>query len=235
MTTTTATEIRRADSRGFADHGWLRSFHSFSFADYHNPARMGFGALRVINEDRVAAGQGFGTHGHADMEILSYVLEGELAHQDSLGTGAVIRPGELQRMTAGTGVRHSEHNGSKTDPVHFLQIWIVPDRHGHTPGYEQKAFPVEGRRGKLQLLASPDGADGSVTIHQDVRLWTTVVGAGDEVVYTVADSRRAWVQVIRGVLTLDGQRLETGDAAAVSAAGALNLGGAGEVLVFDLA
>ena len=230
---TAGTEIRRGDTRGFADHGWLRSFHSFSFADYHHPERMGFGALRVINEDRVAAGQGFGTHGHENMEILSYVLDGELAHRDSLGTGAVIRPGELQRMSAGTGVRHSEFNSSQTDPVHFLQIWILPDRRGHAPGYEQKAFPVEGRRGKLQLLASPDGAEGSVTIHQDARVWTTI--PEEEVVYTVPAGRKAWVQVVRGAISVDGERLEAGDAAVVSDAGALHLGGKGEALIFDLA
>jgi len=230
-------DIRRGATRGFADHGWLRSFHSFSFADYHDPARMGFGALRVINEDRVAAGQGFGTHGHENMEILSYVLDGELAHKDSLGTGAVIRPGELQRMSAGTGVRHSEFNASKVDPVHFLQIWITPDRRGHTPGYEQKAFPSDERRGKLRLLASPDGREGSVTIHQDAQLWATLLGAGEAVSYAVPTARKAWIQVARGTVTVDGQRLEAGDAATLTSGEVRIAGDAGdaEVLIFDLA
>jgi redox-sensitive bicupin YhaK (pirin superfamily) len=232
-------QIRRASERGYADHGWLRSFHTFSFADYRDPRWMGFRALRVINEDRVAAGGGFPTHPHADMEIISYVLDGQLAHRDSMGTGSVIRPGEVQRMSAGTGVYHSEMNGSKSDPVHFLQIWILPDRRGHQPGYEQKAFPTEERDGKLRLVASGDGREGSVTVHQDVNLYGTLVGAGQEVRHTIAPGRHAWVQVARGSATVNGTRLDAGDAAYTSDAGELAIAGVdggdqAELLVFDL-
>ncbi len=229
--------IRRAGERGHAQHGWLDSRHTFSFADYYDPAHMGFRALRVINEDRVAPGQGFGTHGHRDMEIISYVLEGQLEHRDSLGTGAVLRPGEVQRMSAGTGVRHSEFNPSQTEPVHFLQIWIVPERAGIAPGYEQKAFPADERRGKLRLVASRDGRDGSLTIHQDVQLHAGLLDPGQKAEYRLPPGRYAWVHIARGSLSLDGERLEAGDAAAVSAPGTLALQGreAAELLLFDLA
>jgi redox-sensitive bicupin YhaK (pirin superfamily) len=234
-------QLRRATERGHADHGWLDSWHTFSFADYHDPRHMGFRALRVINEDRVAPGGGFPRHGHRDMEIVSYVLDGALEHKDSIGTGSVIRPGDVQRMSAGTGVMHSEYNASTSAPVHFLQIWIVPDRHGHAPGYEQKAFSAEAKRGRLRLVASPDGADGSVTIHQDARLYATLLPPSVVVEHALAAGRHAWVQVARGAIELDGQRLDTGDAAAVSDAAVVTLRGAGEgeteaeVLVFDLA
>jgi quercetin 2,3-dioxygenase len=228
--------IRRAGERGHAQHGWLDSFHTFSFADYYDPAHMGFRALRVINEDRVSPGQGFGTHGHRDMEIISYVLAGQLEHKDSLGTGAIVRPGEVQRMSAGTGVRHSELNPSRTEPLHFLQIWIVPATLGTPPSYEQKAFPESERRGKLRLVASPDGREGSVTINQDVRLLAGLLGAGESTRYQLAAGRHAWIQVARGRLDLGGTRLDAGDAAAVTQGGALDLAGvdSAEVLVFDL-
>ncbi len=228
--------IRRANDRGYADHGWLRSFHTFSFAGYYDEAHMGFGPLRVINEDRVAAGQGFGKHSHRDMEILSYVLDGALEHKDSIGTGSVIRPGDVQRMSAGTGVAHSEFNASKTDPVHFLQIWIVPDRAGHAPGYEQKAFSTEERQGKLRLVASPDGRDGSLTIHQDATLRAGLLAAGETATYALPEGRSAYVHVARGTVTLNGERLGAGDAAAIEDSGELVLTGvdAGEVLLFDL-
>ena len=231
--------IRRAEERGHADHGWLDTRHTFSFADYHDPEHMGFGDLRVINEDRVQPGTGFGTHGHRDMEIISYVLEGELAHQDSMGNGSTIRPGEVQRMSAGTGVRHSETNPSRERPVHFLQIWIQPSRPGVEPGYEQKAFPAGERRGKLRLVASPDGRDGSLTIHQDARLSLALLANGERVVHAVAKGRRAWVQVARGELTLNGERLHAGDGAAVEGETALEIvaenAEPAEALVFDLA
>ncbi len=231
--------IRRAEERGHADHGWLDTRHTFSFADYHDPAHMGFGDLRVINEDRVQPGTGFGTHGHRDMEIVSYVLRGELEHRDSMGNGSVVRPGEVQRMSAGTGVRHSERNPSPCEPLHFLQIWILPSEHGLAPGYEQKAFPAEERRGKLRLVASPDGGrDGSVTLHQDARLSIALLAEGERVRHEIAGGRRAWVQVARGELALNGARLRAGDGAAVEDEVALEIEGtstpAAEVLVFDL-
>jgi redox-sensitive bicupin YhaK (pirin superfamily) len=230
--------IRPADQRGHADHGWLDTRHTFSFAAYHDPQHMGFGPLRVINEDRVAPGTGFGTHGHRDMEILSYVLEGELAHRDSMGNGSVIRPGEVQRMTAGTGVTHSEENPSRQRPVHFLQIWIQPSRRGLAPGYEQRAFPEAERRGRLRLVASPDGADGSVTIHQDARVWIGLLADDERVRHTLAAGRNAWVHVARGELTLGGRPLRAGDGAAVTDEAELDLAATGaapaEVLVFDL-
>ena len=229
-------QLRRANERGHADHGWLNSFHTFSFADYHDPAHMGFRALRVINDDTVAPGRGFGAHPHRDMEIISYVLDGELAHKDSMGNGSIIRPGEVQRMSAGTGVVHSEHNPGKA-PVHFLQIWIMPDRRNHQPGYEQKAYPLEERAGTLRLVASPDGADGSVTIHQDARLYTTNLADGDAVAHELAAGRHAWIHVARGEVALGDTVLRAGDAASTSDPGRLELrgrpGGA-EVLVFDL-
>jgi len=230
--------IRRAEERGHADHGWLDTRHTFSFADYHDPAHMGFGDLRVINEDRVQPGAGFPTHGHRDMEIISYVLEGELAHRDSLGNGSTIRPGEVQRMSAGTGVRHSEMNASASQPVHFLQIWILPSQRGLAPGYEQRAFPSEERRGRLRLVASPDGRDGSVTVHQDARLSIALLADGERVRHELASGRRAWVHVARGELTVNGSRLRAGDGAAVEDEVALEIEGtstpAAEVLVFDL-
>jgi redox-sensitive bicupin YhaK (pirin superfamily) len=230
-------QIRRAKERGFADHGWLRSFHTFSFADYHDPAHMGFRALRVINEDRVAAGKGFGTHGHRDMEIVSYVLEGALEHKDSMGNGSVIRPGDVQRMSAGTGVTHSEQNGSKTEGVHFLQIWIVPAKRNTGPGYEQKNFTAEDKRGRLRVVASADGRDGSVTIHQDATLLAGLFDAGERASFEVKPGRAAWVHVARGAIELGGTLLEAGDAAGIEDAGAHEIVGKGgaEVLVFDLA
>jgi hypothetical protein len=232
-------KIRRALERGHAEHGWLESYHTFSFADYIDRAHMGFRALRVINEDRVQAGQGFGRHPHRDMEIVSYVLEGALEHKDSMGNGSVIRPGDVQRMSAGTGVFHSEFNASKTELVHFLQIWIVPDREGHAPGYEQKAFSVDDRRGKLRLVASSDGRDGSVTIHQDARMLATLLARGESVTYDLAPKRGAWIHVARGSIEVDGTKLEAGDAAAIEDAKTITLAGAlddaSEALVFDLA
>ena len=230
-------QVRKSNDRGHADHGWLDSHHTFSFADYYDPAAMGFRALRVINEDRVAPAQGFGTHGHRDMEILSYVLDGGLAHKDSSGGGGVIRPGDVQRMSAGTGVMHSEFNASRTDPVHFLQIWLVPDRRGIAPGYEQKTFPPEQRQGQLRLIASPDAADGSLKIHQDARVYTTLLGKGDSVTHALAPGRHAWVQVARGKIRLGDVTLSAGDGAAISEESSLRLTAdePSEVLLFDLA
>jgi quercetin 2,3-dioxygenase len=228
--------IRRASERGGANHGWLDTKHAFSFADYHDPAHMGFRDLRVLNEDRVAPGEGFPTHSHRDMEILSWVLEGQLEHRDSMGNGSAIRPGELQRMSAGTGVRHSERNPSSESPLHFLQIWVLPERNGLPPSYEQKEFPEGERRGRLRVIASPDGREGSLTIHQDVSLSTVLLDGDDTVVVSIAPGRSAWVQVARGSVDLNGQRLEAGDGAAVSREERLELskGAGAEVLVFDL-
>jgi len=229
-------EIRRSTERGHAQHGWLDSFHSFSFAEYHDPDHMGFGPLRVINEDRVQPAQGFGTHGHRDMEIISYVLDGGLAHKDSIGNGSVIRPGDVQRMSAGTGVRHSEYNASEVDPVHFLQIWIEPATRGIAPSYEEKRFDAESKRGRLRLIASPDGAEGSVTIHQDARLYASILEGADRVEHEVASGRRAYVHVIKGEVEANGQRLGGGDAMKLTLAGLVTLekAKAAEVLVFDL-
>ena len=231
--------IRRSEERGHADHGWLDTRHTFSFADYHDERFMGFSDLRVINEDRVQPGQGFGTHGHRDMEIVSYVLEGELAHRDSMGYGSTIRPGEVQRMSAGTGVRHSEMNPSRENPVHFLQIWILPGEQGLRPAYEQRAFPEAERRGRLRVVASPDGRDGSVTIHQDATLAVTLLSSAEHVRHEIRPGRVAWVQVARGEITLNGAVLRAGDGAAVTDEAALDVTGQGprdaEVLVFDLA
>ncbi len=229
-------KIRRANDRGYADHGWLKSFHTFSFADYYNPAAMGFRALRVINEDRVAPGAGFPTHPHRDMEIVSYVLSGGLEHKDSMGTGSVIRPGDVQRMSAGTGVTHSEFNASKTDPVHFLQIWIMPDRKGHAPGYEQKTFTDEDKRGKLRVVASSDGRDGSVKLNRDVSLYAGLFDGDESASITIAPGRAVYVHVARGSVKVDDAALTAGDAAMFEEAGTVRLsGGAGaEVLVFDL-
>jgi len=231
-----ALALRKSEDRGKANFGWLDSRHSFSFGHYHDPAHMGFGPLRVINEDKVAPGGGFPTHPHSNMEIISYVLEGALEHKDSIGTGSVIRPGDVQRMTAGSGVRHSEFNASKTDPVHFLQIWVIPEKQGLKPSYEQKSFSVEQKRGRLRLIGSRDGREGSVTIHQDVDLYATVLKAGEAVTHTIGDGRGAWVQVVRGAATLNETRLEAGDGVAVSRSGTLTLAGAGdtEVLLFDM-
>ncbi len=227
---------RRSAERGYADHGWLKSFHSFSFADYHDPRHMGFGPLRVINEDRVAPGMGFGTHGHRDMEIISYVLDGELAHKDSLGNGSVIRPGDVQRMSAGTGVRHSEFNHSSAQVTHFLQIWIEPNVQGIAPGYEEKRFEAADKRGRLRLVASSDGAEGSVTIHQDARVYAGLFDGDERATLAVAPGRRAYVYVARGEIDVDGQRLVAGDAAMITDAGRVELAGGGnaEVLAFDL-
>jgi redox-sensitive bicupin YhaK (pirin superfamily) len=230
-------KIRRSTERGHAQHGWLDSHHTFSFADYYDPKAMGFRALRVINEDRVIAGVGFPTHAHRDMEIISYVLEGSLSHQDSIGTNGVIKPGDVQRMSAGTGVRHSEFNGSKEEGVHFLQIWIVPDRAGHEPSYEQKNFSDAEKRGKLRLVASPNGQNGSVSIHQDARLYAGLFDAGEKATYELKPGRGAWVHVVRGELTVNGDKLLAGDAAAIETTGKIDIAGTtgGEVLLFDLA
>lgn len=231
-----ALALRKSEERGKANFGWLDSKHSFSFGHYYDPAHMGFGPLRVINEDRVAPGGGFPTHPHSNMEIISYVLEGALEHKDSIGTGSVIRPGDVQRMTAGSGVRHSEFNASKTEPVHFLQIWIIPEKEGLKPSYEQKSFSTEEKRGRLRLIGSRDGRDGSVTIHQDVSLYAAALKAGDALTHTIAEGRGAWVQVARGTAKLNGTELKAGDGVAVGQSGALTLEGVddGEVLLFDM-
>ncbi|CAG9174166.1 pirin family protein [Cupriavidus pinatubonensis] len=229
-------EIRKSEERGYADHGWLKSYHSFSFADYYDPQHIQFGPLRVINEDRVAPGMGFGTHGHRDMEIISYVLEGELAHKDSMGNGSVIRPGDVQRMSAGTGVRHSEYNHAAHDTTHFLQIWIMPDRTGIEPGYEEKRFEAADKRGRLRLVASSDGANGSVVVHQDVRLYAGLFDGDESATLALAPGRRAYVHVARGRVVVNGKPLEAGDAAKLESvdAVALTQGEGAEVLVFDL-
>lgn len=230
-------KIRRSGDRGVADHGWLRSFHTFSFADYYDPKNMGFRSLRVINEDRVEPGRGFGTHSHRDMEILSYVLEGELSHKDSMGNGSVIRPGDVQRMSAGTGVLHSEFNPSKSDGVHFLQIWILPDRAGYPPSYEQKSFSAEERAGTLRLVASPDGREGSVTIHQDAKLYAGTFADGQRARYELGAGRYAWLHVARGSVDVQGEKLNAGDAAAIEQGAPIDIAATSdaEVLLFDLA
>jgi quercetin 2,3-dioxygenase len=229
-------EVRRAGDRGYADHGWLRSFHSFSFADYWDPKHVEFGALRVINEDRVVPGAGFATHGHRDMEIVSYVLDGELAHKDSTGTSSVIRPGDVQRMSAGRGVRHSEFNHSNEKPVHFLQIWIQPNELGIDPGYEQRYFAANEKRGRLRLVASPDGAGGSVRIRQDARLYAGLFDGVERGTLVVAAGRRLYVHVARGMVTANGETLAAGDALKLTGTATLALsdGADAEVLVFDL-
>lgn len=229
--------VRRSAARGKTDIGWLDSRHSFSFGEYHDPAAMGFRSLRVINEDRVAPGQGFGSHSHRDMEILSYVLEGELGHKDDLGNGSVIRPGDLQRMTAGTGVVHSEANPSKTNPVHFLQIWILPEKARLAPGYEQKSFPESTKSGTLKLVGSRDGRDGTVTIHQDVALYSSVLAPGEKAELPLAANRHAWIQVTRGSVVANGETLSAGDGAAVSEEANVTLVAKekSELLLFDLA
>ena len=229
-------QIRRSDERGFADHGWLKSFHSFSFADYFDPQHVEFGPLRVINEDRVAPGQGFGTHGHRDMEIISYVLDGELAHKDSMGNGSTIRPGDVQRMSAGRGILHSEFNPSAESPVHFLQIWIQPDRERIEPSYEEKRFSNEDKRGRLRLIASPDRSDGSVLIHQDARLYAGLFNGTESAQLEVAPGRRIYVHVARGSLAANATQLNAGDALKLEDVRQLTLaaGSDAEVLVFDL-
>lgn len=228
--------LRRSRDRGHANHGWLDSYHSFSFADYDDPAHRGFSVLRVINEDRVAPGKGFGTHPHRDMEIMTYVLEGALQHQDSLGNGSVIRPGEVQRMTAGTGVTHSEMNASPTEPVHFLQIWLLPERPGLQPGYEQKTFPEASRASRLKLVASRDGREGSVTIHQDAAIYAAVLGEDDTLEYHFAPGRRGYLQVAMGDVVVDGHLLRAGDGARISQVEGIALGSPkrAEILLFDL-
>jgi quercetin 2,3-dioxygenase len=227
--------IRKADERGHFNHGWLDTYHTFSFADYYDPEFMGFRALRVINEDRVEPGRGFGTHSHRDMEIVTYVLEGELEHRDNMGTGSVIRPGEVQRMSAGTGVLHSEVNPSRNKPVHLLQIWILPQRRGIKPEYEQKTFPADARNGKLRLVASHDGAEGSLTIHQDAKLFAGSLRDGDTVRYELKPGRYAWLQVARGTVDINGKKLTAGDGAAIEDEPSLTLSGKdAEVLLFDL-
>ena len=228
--------FRDRGARGHARHGWLESFHTFSFGSYHDPAQMGFRALRVINEDRVIPGAGFPTHAHRDMEILSYVLEGALEHKDSLGTGSVIRAGDVQRMSAGTGVRHSEYNASKAEPVHFLQIWVLPERAGAAPGYEQKSFPASERRNELILAAAPGGADGAVTLHQDARLHLARLDAGRSVAHALRPGRGAWLQVARGLVALNGTEMREGDGAAIEDEPSLEIEALteSEVLLFDL-
>lgn len=229
--------IRRSDERGGGDYGWLNTRYTFSFNTYDDPKFRGFRSLRVINEDYVAAGQGFPMHPHRDMEIITYILEGALEHKDSLGTGSITRPGDGQRMSAGSGIRHSEANPSKTDPAHLLQIWILPNRQGIKPSYEQKAFPADEKRAKLRLIASPDGKDGSVTIHQDARLYVTLLFPGESVTHDLGPNRHAWLQVARGSVAVNGKQLQQGDGAAVSDEKSLILEGTedAEVLLFDLA
>jgi len=229
-------EIRPARERGHANHGWLDSYHSFSFADYYDPAHMGFSVLRVINEDRVTPGMGFPTHAHRDMEIVSYVLEGALEHKDSMGNGSIIRPGDVQRMSAGTGVRHSEYNASKADLVHFLQIWILPKSNGIAPGYEQKHFALEDLSGRLRLIASPDGRDGSVTIHQNAFLYATKLADNTSVTHPFASGRKAYIHVARGEVTVNGRMLTAGDGVKIEKENQVTLSTseAGEALLFDL-
>ncbi len=229
--------VRLSDERGAGDFGWLQARYSFSFGHYQDPAHNGFGALRVINEDRIAPGGGFDTHGHRDMEIITFILEGALEHRDSLGNGSVLRAGEVQRMSAGTGIRHSEFNHSSTAPVHLLQIWIEPAEAGLAPGYEQKPFPPEARRGRWQLLAAPDARDGALLLHQDAELAAAALEPGERVLYTLGAGRRAWLQVTRGELDVLGQRLRAGDGAAISDESefAIEALTSAELLLFDLA
>lgn len=229
--------VRRSEDRGRANLGWLDSRHTFSFADYHDPRFMGYGPLRVINEDRVQAAQGFGTHGHRDMEIISYVLEGELAHRDSMGNGSVIRRGDVQRMTAGTGVQHSEFNHSKTELVHFFQIWVIPNRRNLPPGYEEKRFDDVEKRDRLRLVASGDGRDGSVTIHQDTDLYASLLTSGQEVTHTTERTRKGWVQLASGAVTVNGETLSPGDGAAIAYEETVTIKATAdsELLLFDMA
>ena len=229
--------LRRSRERGHFDHGWLNTFHTFSFDQYYDPRFMGFRTLRVINEDFVAAGRGFPMHGHSDMEIITYILEGALQHEDSMGNGSIIRPGDVQRMTAGTGVRHSEKNPSRDEAVHLLQIWILPDTVGLEPGYEQKAFAEEERNGRLRLIASPDGRDGSVTIHQDASVFASILGAGESVTYDMDQARYGWLQVARGAVAVNGQPAAQGDGAIAIGESSLEIVAEkpSEILLFDLA
>ena len=228
--------VRRSGERGYADHGWVRSFHSFSFADYYDPEHMGFGPLRVINEDRIRPGTGFGTHGHRDMEIISYVLEGALAHKDSSGNGSTIVPGDVQRMSAGRGVQHSEFNHEKAGETHFLQIWIEPDVRGIAPEYEQTHIPAGEKRGRLRLIASPDGADSSLRIHQDARIYAALIDGNERATHALRPGRRAYVHLARGKVQVNGVALSAGDAAQASGVERIELlaGEAAEVLLFDL-
>ncbi len=228
--------MRRAEERGHANHGWLNSYHTFSFGDYYDPQHMGFSNLRVINDDTVSPSGGFGTHGHRDMEIISYVLDGALEHKDSMGNGSVIRPGDVQRMSAGTGVTHSEFNASESEPVHFLQMWVLPEKDGLKPSYEQKTFSEEEKRGCLRLIGSRDGRDGSVTIHQNVDLYATVLGAGDSVRHELAKDRKGWIQVARGSVVLNNKQLYPGDGVAIEGPTAITLTSSSEaeVLLFDM-
>jgi hypothetical protein len=228
--------VRKADERGHANHGWLDTWHTFSFADFHDPREMGYGALRVINDDKVEPEQGFGTHGHRDMEIITYVLEGALEHKDSMGNGSVIRPGNVQRMSAGTGVRHSEFNPSRDERVHLLQIWIEPKITGVRPSYEEKQFGPAEKKGQLRLIASPDGREGSVTIHQDALVYAALLDGGDAVAHRLASGRRAYVHVARGAVTVNGSALTRGDGAKIEAEPSIELNDAraAEVLLFDL-
>ena len=228
--------VRRSSDRGRADHGWLLSYHSFSFANYYDPKEMGWGPLRVINEDRVQPGMGFGTHAHQDMEIISYVLDGELQHKDNMGNGTTIRPGDIQRMSAGTGVRHSEFNPSTSELVHFLQIWIEPERNGIPPGYEQKFFSPEDKRGRLRLVASRDGRDGSVVVHQDAALYASLLSPPDKLSFRIADGRIAYLHLVGGAVHVNGTPLETGDAAKIDSEQdlAITADKDSELLLFDL-
>jgi len=229
--------VRRADERGRFDHGWLDTCHTFSFGDYYDPAHLGFRSLRVLNDDRIQPGQGFGMHGHRDMEIVTYVLEGTLAHRDSMGNGSLLRAGQLQRMTAGTGVRHSEFNPSPREAVHLYQIWLLPRRRGLEPGYEELAADPERQRDRFRLVASPDGADGSLTVHQDARLYLASLSPGTTVAHRIDPGRGAWLQVLRGKVNFSGHDLAAGDGAAVTDEGSVTVRGAdaAEVLLFDLA
>lgn len=229
--------VRKAEDRGHAAHGWLNSHHTFSFAEYQDPAQMGWSDLRVINDDTVEAGEGFGTHGHRDMEIISYVLDGELAHKDSMGTGSVIRPGDVQLMSAGSGVRHSEFNHSSTDPVHFLQIWVLPKFKGIKPAYQEKAFAAIEKRGRLRVVVSPDGRDGSLTVNQDATLYAALLDGQERIVHTPPAGRKGYVHVARGELSLNGQTLKAGDGARLADTGELVFadGKDAEFLLFDLA
>lgn len=229
--------IRPASERGNANFGWLDSRHTFSFGSYYDPAHMGFSNLRVINEDKVAPGQGFSTHSHRDMEIISYVIDGALEHKDSIGNGSIIKPGDVQRMSAGTGISHSEYNASKEKPVHFLQIWVLPEKQGIEPGYEQIYFSPEEKKGNLRLVGSRDGRDGSITIHQDVNLYAAQLASKEQVSYTVSEGRATWIQVVRGGVRLDERLLSAGDGAAVTASTHLEITGQAddtEILLFDM-
>lgn len=228
--------LRKSQARGHANHGWLDSYHTFSFASYYDPAHMGFSSLRVINDDRITPGAGFGTHGHNDMEIITYVLDGALEHKDSMGNGSVIFPGDVQRMSAGTGITHSEYNASKTEPAHLLQIWILPNQTGVTPSYEQTHFSEADKRGRLRLIASPDGRDGSVKIHQDASVYTTVLYAGESISHVLMAGRKAYVHVARGEAQLNGQPLADGDGARVIDEHSISFttGSKAEILLFDL-